>query len=61
MKEVLNCIQVNHLIQNMSTRKAVHNFVVNEIVDVIMGFEETEVEIKAHQPKSNTISSYYLG
>ena len=40
---------------------AVHNFVVNEIVDVMMGFEETEVEIRAHQPKSYTISSYYLG
>ena len=38
-----------------------HNFVVNEIVDVMMRFGETEVEIKAYQPKSNTISSYYLG
>ena len=38
-----------------------HNFVVNEIVDVMMRLGETEVEIKAYQPKSNTISSYYLG
>ena len=40
---------------------AVHNFVVNEIVDVMIGFEETVVKIKAHKPKSNTIFSYYLG
>ncbi|XP_078341039.1 heat shock 70 kDa protein 12A-like [Crassostrea virginica] len=38
-----------------------HNFEVNEIFDVMMRFGETEVEIKAYQPKSNTISSYYLG
>nr|XP_022299846.1 heat shock 70 kDa protein 12A-like [Crassostrea virginica] len=38
-----------------------HNFVVNEIFDVMMRFGETEVEINAYQPKSNTISSYYLG
>ena len=38
-----------------------HNFVVNEIVDVMMRFGETEVEIRAYQPKSNTIVSYYLG
>nr|XP_022299845.1 heat shock 70 kDa protein 12A-like [Crassostrea virginica] len=38
-----------------------HNFVVNEIVEVMMRFGETEVEIKVYQPKSNTISSYYLG
>ena len=38
-----------------------HDFVVNETVDVMMRFGETEVEIKAHQPSSNKTAIYYLG
>ncbi|XP_078340961.1 heat shock 70 kDa protein 12A-like [Crassostrea virginica] len=38
-----------------------HNFLVNEIVDVMMRFGETEVEIRAHQPKTEKTVVYYLG
>nr|XP_022296996.1 heat shock 70 kDa protein 12A-like [Crassostrea virginica]XP_022296997.1 heat shock 70 kDa protein 12A-like [Crassostrea virginica] len=38
-----------------------HGFLVHETVNVMMRFGETEVEIKAHQPKTNKTAIYYLG
>ena len=38
-----------------------HGFLQNENVEVMMRFGETEVEIKAHQPKSKKTAIYYLG
>ena len=38
-----------------------HDFLLNENIEVMMRFGETEVEIKAHQPKSNKTATYYLG
>ena len=38
-----------------------HGFHVNETINVMMRFGETEIEIKAHQPKSNKTVNYFLG
>nr|XP_022297405.1 heat shock 70 kDa protein 12A-like [Crassostrea virginica] len=38
-----------------------HGFLLHENVEVMMRFGETEVEIKAHQPKSKKTAFYYLG
>ena len=49
------CSFVGHILS------AGHGFLLNETVNVMMRFGETEVEIKAHQPKSNKTAIYYLG
>ncbi|XP_022297241.2 heat shock 70 kDa protein 12A-like [Crassostrea virginica] len=38
-----------------------HGFLLNETVNVMMRFGETEVEIRAHQPKTGKTAVYYLG
>nr|XP_022300657.1 heat shock 70 kDa protein 12A-like [Crassostrea virginica] len=38
-----------------------HGFLLNETVNVMMRFGETEVEIKAHQSKTEKTVVYYLG
>nr|XP_022297580.1 heat shock 70 kDa protein 12A-like [Crassostrea virginica] len=38
-----------------------HGFRVNETINVMMRFGETEIEIKAHQPKSKKTAIYFLG
>lgn len=38
-----------------------HSFLLNETVNIMIRFGETEIEIKAHQPKSGKTAIYYLG
>ena len=38
-----------------------HDFLSNETINVMMRFGETEIEIKAYQPKSDKTMRYYLG
>ena len=38
-----------------------HNFSINEDIELMMCFGETEIKINAHQPKSGKTMVYYLG